>query len=73
MSGRDAGEDGQAADGFGAGADLCGGRWLQEPPVHDRLVTERGDVPALVRGEADRLHRELAQLLRQARRARAVL
>jgi hypothetical protein len=38
---------------------------FQETPVYDRLVAERGDVPVLVRGEADRLHRHLAPLLRQ--------
>ena len=34
-----------------------------ETPVYDRLVAERGNIPALVRGEADRLHRQLAQVL----------
>ncbi|MGC0344339.1 hypothetical protein RKD20_009461 [Streptomyces sp. SLBN-8D4] len=34
-----------------------------ETPVCDRLVAERGGIPALVRGEADRLHRHLAQVL----------
>ncbi|MFF2008318.1 hypothetical protein ACFVWY_04455 [Streptomyces sp. NPDC058195] len=37
---------------------------FQKTPVYDRLVAERGDVPALVRGEADRLHHQLAPLLR---------
>ncbi len=35
------------------------------PPVYDRLVTERGDIPVQVRGEADRIHRDPAQILRQ--------
>ncbi|KMS86535.1 hypothetical protein ACZ91_36205 [Streptomyces regensis] len=34
-------------------------------PVYDRLVAERGDIPVQVRGEADRIHRDLAQVLRQ--------
>ncbi|MEU0679832.1 hypothetical protein ACFY91_24275 [Streptomyces albogriseolus] len=39
---------------------------FQQTPVYDRLVAERGDVPVQVRGEADRIHRDLAQVLRQA-------
>jgi hypothetical protein len=39
---------------------------FQLTPVYDRLVAERGDVPVQVRGEADRIHRDLAQVLRQA-------
>ncbi|MFF9496541.1 hypothetical protein [Streptomyces flaveolus] len=38
---------------------------FQQTPVYDRLVAERGDVPVQVRGEADRIHRDLAQVLRQ--------
>ncbi|MEU5193715.1 hypothetical protein AB0G86_06575 [Streptomyces scabiei] len=38
---------------------------FQPTPVYDRLVAERGDVPVQVRGEADRIHRDLAQVLRQ--------
>ncbi|MFI1855544.1 hypothetical protein [Streptomyces sp. NPDC020480] len=38
---------------------------LQETPVYDRLVAERGDVPAHVRSEADRIHHQLAPLLGQ--------
>ncbi|MEU8653700.1 hypothetical protein [Streptomyces sp. NPDC048737] len=38
---------------------------FQETPVFDRLVAERGDIPAQVRGEADRIHRDLAQALRR--------
>ncbi|MEU3662491.1 hypothetical protein AB0E77_22500 [Streptomyces sp. NPDC032940] len=34
-------------------------------PVYDRLVAERGDIPVQVRGEADRIHRDLAHVLRQ--------
>jgi hypothetical protein len=36
---------------------------FQQTPVYDRLVAERGDVPVQVRGEADRIHRDLAQVL----------
>ncbi|MER7057179.1 hypothetical protein [Streptomyces sp. NPDC000351] len=43
---------------------------FQQTPVYDRLVAERGDVPVQVRGEADRIHRDLAQILRQASTAR---
>ncbi|MDN3271494.1 hypothetical protein [Streptomyces sp. MA15] len=39
---------------------------LQETPVYDPLVAERGDTPARIRDEADHPHRPLAQLLRQA-------
>ncbi|MEU6338909.1 hypothetical protein ABZ839_31620 [Streptomyces cellulosae] len=39
---------------------------FQQTPVYDRLIAERGDVPVQVRGEADRIHRDLAQVLRQA-------
>ncbi|MFE5844241.1 hypothetical protein ACFQ7N_21710 [Streptomyces niveus] len=38
---------------------------FQQTPVYDRLVAERGDVPVQVRGEADRIHRDLAQVLRR--------
>ncbi|GGQ33515.1 hypothetical protein [Streptomyces griseomycini] len=38
---------------------------FQQTPVYDRLVAERGDVPVQVRGEAERIHRDLAQVLRQ--------
>lgn len=36
---------------------------FQETPVYDRLVAERGDIPVQVRGEADRIHRDLARVL----------
>ncbi|MFE0821630.1 hypothetical protein ACFW4M_01000 [Streptomyces sp. NPDC058794] len=39
---------------------------FQQTPVYDRLVAERGDIPVQVRGEADRIHRDLAQVLHQA-------
>ncbi|MFG2359312.1 hypothetical protein [Streptomyces sp. NPDC048521] len=39
---------------------------FQETPIFNRLVAERGDVPAQVRGEADRLRRDLAQVLPSA-------
>ncbi|MBG7704732.1 hypothetical protein HCJ76_43335 [Streptomyces sp. MC1] len=38
---------------------------FSQTPVYDRLVAERGDIPVQVRGEADRIHRDLAQVLRQ--------
>jgi hypothetical protein len=38
---------------------------FQQTPVYDRLVAERGDIPVQVRGEADRIHRDLARVLRQ--------
>nr|WP_322725432.1 hypothetical protein [Streptomyces spongiae] len=31
-----------------------------ETPIYSRLVAERGDIPARVRDEADRLRRQLA-------------
>lgn len=34
-----------------------------QTPVYDRLVAERGDIPVQVRGEADRINRELARVL----------
>ncbi|MEV4919250.1 hypothetical protein AB0K47_20870 [Streptomyces tirandamycinicus] len=36
----------------------------QEAPIYDRLVTERGDVPAQVRREAEQTLRGLEQLIR---------
>nr|WP_225823985.1 hypothetical protein [Streptomyces sp. TML10] len=39
---------------------------FQETPIFSRLVAERGDIPAQVRGEAERISRDLAQVLRQA-------
>ncbi|WP_457465058.1 hypothetical protein [Streptomyces sp. TE5632] len=38
---------------------------FSQTPVYDRLVAERGDIPVQVRGEADRIHRQLAQVLPQ--------
>jgi hypothetical protein len=38
---------------------------FQQTPVYDRLVVERGDIPVHVRREAERIHRDLAQVLRQ--------
>jgi hypothetical protein len=43
---------------------------FQQTPVYDRLVAERGDVPVQVRGEADRIHRDLAQVLHRTSTAR---
>ncbi|CAM5646894.1 MULTISPECIES: hypothetical protein [Streptomyces] len=37
---------------------------FHETPIYSRLVAERGDVPAQVRGEADRIHHHLAQVIR---------
>lgn len=39
---------------------------FQQTPVYDRLVAERGDVPVQVRGEAERIRRDLARVLPQA-------
>lgn len=39
---------------------------FQETPIFSRLVAKRGDVPAQVRGEAERIHRDLARILPQA-------
>ncbi|MFF8975094.1 hypothetical protein [Streptomyces sp. NPDC014995] len=39
---------------------------FQETPIFSRLVAERGDVPAQVRGEADRIRRDLARVMRWA-------
>ncbi|MET9777922.1 hypothetical protein ABZ023_27345 [Streptomyces sp. NPDC006367] len=38
---------------------------FSQTPVYDRLVAERGDIPVQVRGEADRIHRDLAYVLRR--------
>ncbi|MET4658756.1 hypothetical protein ABID80_002471 [Streptomyces sp. PvP037] len=38
---------------------------FQQTPVYDRLVAERGDIPVQVRGEADRIHRDLAEVMRR--------
>ncbi|MBV2354682.1 hypothetical protein KUM39_09945 [Streptomyces sp. J2-1] len=32
-------------------------------PIFDRLVAERGDVPAQVRDQAERIHRDMAQVM----------
>nr|WP_221358059.1 hypothetical protein [Streptomyces sp. REN17] len=37
---------------------------FQETPIYSRLVAERGDIPRQVRAEADRLHRDLQQVMR---------
>ncbi|GGJ26889.1 hypothetical protein [Streptomyces brasiliensis] len=36
---------------------------FQDSPIYDRLVAERGDIPAGVRREADRLHREVEMVM----------
>ncbi|MEU6611539.1 hypothetical protein ABZ922_42110 [Streptomyces shenzhenensis] len=38
---------------------------FQETPIFSRLIAERGDAPAQVRGEAERIRRDLAWVLRQ--------
>lgn len=37
---------------------------FHETPIYSRLIAERGDIPALVRGEADRIHHDLARVMR---------
>ncbi|MEV0174608.1 hypothetical protein AB0I00_26255 [Streptomyces sp. NPDC050803] len=37
---------------------------FQDSPIYDRLITERGDVPAQVRREAERVSRELEFVMR---------
>ncbi|MFD7461088.1 MULTISPECIES: hypothetical protein [unclassified Streptomyces] len=37
---------------------------FQGTPIYSRLIAERGDVPAQVRGEADRIHHHLARTMR---------
>ncbi|MFJ4784099.1 hypothetical protein ACWDR3_17475 [Streptomyces sp. NPDC001002] len=37
---------------------------FQESPIYDRLVAERGDVPAQTRREAERVSRELEYVMR---------
>ncbi|MEU2711967.1 hypothetical protein [Streptomyces sp. NPDC007205] len=39
---------------------------FQETPIFNRLVAERGDVPAQARGEADRVRHALRQVLPSA-------
>ncbi|GGW55343.1 hypothetical protein GCM10010503_35480 [Streptomyces lucensis JCM 4490] len=36
---------------------------FQDTPIYTRLVAERGDVPARVRGEAERIHHDLARVM----------
>jgi hypothetical protein len=36
---------------------------FQETPIYCRLIAERGDVPAQVRREAERIHHNLAQVM----------
>jgi hypothetical protein len=36
---------------------------FQETPIFSRLVDERGDIPAQVRGEAERIRRDLARVM----------
>ncbi|MCF4136857.1 hypothetical protein L1856_08400 [Streptomyces sp. Tue 6430] len=36
---------------------------FQETPIFHRLVAERGDIPTQVRGEAERIQRDLAAVI----------
>ncbi|MFD9465031.1 hypothetical protein [Streptomyces sp. NPDC060027] len=36
---------------------------FQEAPIYAQLVAERGDVPAQVRGEAERIGRDLQRVM----------
>ncbi|MFB9463430.1 hypothetical protein [Streptomyces cinereospinus] len=38
---------------------------FHETPIFSRLVAERGDIPAQVRGEAERIRRDLARVIPQ--------
>ncbi|MEU5097052.1 hypothetical protein [Streptomyces sp. NPDC020996] len=40
---------------------------FQESPIYDRLIAERGDVPAQTRREAERVNRELEYVMRPLR------
>ncbi|MFI5752759.1 hypothetical protein [Streptomyces sp. NPDC051644] len=35
----------------------------QETPIYSRLVAEQGDIPAQVRGEAQRIQRDLERVI----------
>ncbi|MCX4791822.1 hypothetical protein OG369_38850 [Streptomyces sp. NBC_01221] len=39
---------------------------FHETPIYHRLVAERGDIPAHVRGEAQRLERDLERVITPA-------
>ncbi|MFJ6728838.1 MULTISPECIES: hypothetical protein [unclassified Streptomyces] len=36
---------------------------FQDTPIFQRLVSERGDIPTQVRGEAERIRRDLAAII----------
>ncbi|MDX3520137.1 hypothetical protein PV725_19610 [Streptomyces scabiei] len=36
---------------------------FQDTPIFSRLVDERGDIPAQVRGEAERIRRDLERVM----------
>ncbi|MEV6193103.1 hypothetical protein AB0M19_11950 [Streptomyces sp. NPDC051920] len=36
---------------------------FQEAPIYRQLIAERGDVPAQVRGEAERIRRDLQRVM----------
>ncbi|MEU1203411.1 hypothetical protein ABZ446_45445 [Streptomyces sp. NPDC005813] len=38
---------------------------FQEAPIYRQLITERGDIPAQVRDEADRIRRDLQRVMPQ--------
>ncbi|MCX4767651.1 hypothetical protein OG562_43215 [Streptomyces sp. NBC_01275] len=37
---------------------------FDDTPIYHRLIIERGDVPAQVRGEAERIQRDLDRVMR---------
>ncbi|MCX4993661.1 hypothetical protein [Streptomyces sp. NBC_00568] len=37
---------------------------FEDVPIYRRLVAERGDIPAQVRGEAERIRKDLQQVMR---------
>ncbi|WP_331755597.1 hypothetical protein [Streptomyces sp. NBC_01643] len=41
---------------------------FQDTPIYNRLIAERGDIPAQVRGEAQRLGQELERVMRPRHR-----
>ncbi|MEV7959066.1 hypothetical protein [Streptomyces sp. NPDC088141] len=40
-----------------------------ETPIYSRLIAEQGDIPAQVRGEAERIHRDLERVIPPAHRS----
>ncbi|MFF4350326.1 hypothetical protein [Streptomyces sp. NPDC001530] len=37
---------------------------FEDAPIYQRLVAERGDIPAQVRGEAERIRNDLQRVMR---------